>query len=385
MSATATPIQTHVDRAGSALRVLFVTPRYFPDMGGIETHVYEVARRLADGGAVITVLTTDRSGQQPRESVAEGVRIVRVPAYPRSRDYYLAPALRQHIRHADYDVVHVQGYHTFVPPLAMWQARREALPYVLTFHSGGSSSGLRNRIRPLQVQMQRSLYASAARLIGVSKFEAHQFQTWLGLPADQFTVVYNGASLPPIPTDYVPEKTDMETILSVGRLEKYKGHHRLIEAMPDVLRQHPNARLKILGVGPYEAELRALVTQLSLDQVVEITHVPSADRTGMARELLNASLVTLFSEYEAHPVAVMEAVAVGCSILVADTSGLSEVAQMGLAHAIPLSSSPAQLAAAVVAQLETPYQPNKVNLPTWDSCANQLHGIYEAVVKERSR
>ena len=38
----------------------------------------------------------------------------------------------------------------------------------------------------------------------------------------------------------------------------------------------------------------------------------------------------------------------GCSILVADTSGLSEVAQMGLVKAIPLDSTAQQLADAVV-------------------------------------
>ncbi|MBN8638871.1 MAG: glycosyltransferase family 4 protein, partial [Anaerolineae bacterium] len=208
--------------AATTQRILFVTPRYFPDMGGIETHVYEVARRLAQRAA-ITVLTTDRSGQHPRDSVADAVRILRVPAYPQNRDYYVAPELRAHIRRADYDIVHVQGYHTFVPPFAMWAAQREGLPYVLTFHSGGSSSGLRNLIRPLQVNLQRPLFAGAARLIGVSKFEAGQFQSWLKLPAERFTVVYNGASLPPVPIDFTPSAGATETILSVGRLEKYKG------------------------------------------------------------------------------------------------------------------------------------------------------------------
>ena len=32
------------------MRLLMVTPRYFPMMGGVETHVYEVARRLARRG-----------------------------------------------------------------------------------------------------------------------------------------------------------------------------------------------------------------------------------------------------------------------------------------------------------------------------------------------
>ena len=385
MTLSSTQAVTETFSPASGLRILFVTPRYFPDMGGIETHVYEVARRLASRAQSVTILTTDRSGEREPESLVDGVRIIRVPAYPQNRDYYIAPALRKPIRRADYDVVHVQGYHTFVPPLAMWSARRKQIPYVLTFHSGGSSSPLRNLIRPMQVKVQRGLLIGASRLIGVSQFEAKQFQEWLNLPADQFTVVYNGASLPPVPSGFTPPDDEHETILSVARLEKYKGHQRLIAAMPYIVQQRPKARLKILGLGPYEGELRALAAKLGMEQVVEITHIPSADRTGMASELLSARLVTLFSEYEAHPVAVMEAVAMSCSILVADTSGLSEIARMGLARAIPLDSSAQQLADAVCALLQNPIQPYKINLPTWDSCADQLYGIYEDVVRERSR
>lgn len=42
----------------SALMVLMVTPRYFPYMGGVETHVYEAGRRLVENGVDLTLLTT---------------------------------------------------------------------------------------------------------------------------------------------------------------------------------------------------------------------------------------------------------------------------------------------------------------------------------------
>ena len=49
------------------------------------------------------------------------------------------------------------------------------------------------------------------------------------------------------------------------------------------------------------------------------------------------------SDYEANPVAVMEALALGRKVVVADTSGLSELASEGLATAVPpnASTSPA--------------------------------------------
>jgi glycosyltransferase involved in cell wall biosynthesis len=369
----------HPANKPARLRILYVTPRFYPDMGGIETHVYEVARRLVSRVNTVTVLTTDRTRQQEPESVVEGVQVIRVPAFPPNRDYYWAPRISSYIKPGDWDIVHVQGFHTLVPPLAMRAARQAGLPYLLTFHSGGHSSGLRNAIRPLQARIQRRLLAGAARLIGVSQFEADRFRKRLNLPEEQFVVINNGASLPPMPEGFQPPQTDTEIILSVGRLEKYKGHHRLIEAMPHVIAQRPTARLKILGLGSYQAALHKMVRDMRLEDVVEITHVPPSDRTGMARELLSAALVMLFSEYEAHPVAVMEAVAMNCSILVADTTGLSEMAQKKLAKAIPINSSPQQIAEAMVDQLAHPFRADTVELPTWDTCADQLYKLYTQV------
>ena len=48
------------------LRIGMVAARALPFMGGIETHVHEVSRRLAASGVDVTVLTTDTSGKLPR-------------------------------------------------------------------------------------------------------------------------------------------------------------------------------------------------------------------------------------------------------------------------------------------------------------------------------
>ena len=61
------------------IRVLMVCPRYLPEAGGTEMHVYEVTRRLsALGNFEITVLTTDRSRRLPRQEVVAGIPVLRV-------------------------------------------------------------------------------------------------------------------------------------------------------------------------------------------------------------------------------------------------------------------------------------------------------------------
>jgi len=59
----------------------------------------------------------------------------------------------------------------------------------------------------------------------------------------------------------------------------------------------------------------------------------------MAEMLSQAMLVALLSEYEAHPVAVMEALALRRPVLVADTSGMRELAEQGFARSVSLDSN----------------------------------------------
>ena len=120
--------------APKPLRVLMVGHKYLPDQGGIETHIYETARRLhARPEFDITVLTTDISRTRPKHETIDGVPTIRVSGYPSSRDYYLAPGVAGVVRRGGWDLVHQQGIHTLVPPLTMAAARAAKLPYPVSY------------------------------------------------------------------------------------------------------------------------------------------------------------------------------------------------------------------------------------------------------------
>jgi glycosyltransferase involved in cell wall biosynthesis len=264
------------------------------------------------------------------------------------------------------------------------QAAKEAkIPYIVTFHTGGHSSRFRKNIRKIQWRLLRPYLAHAAQLIGVSHFEADYFRDLLHLPEKLFSVIPNGAAIPALLPSTITTKRDHTVIASVGRLEHYKGHHRLIKALPDIRKLYPDAQLLILGSGPYELALRMLVKKVGVTEHVEIRSIKVSDRQAMAETLAQATLVTLLSEYEAHPIAVMEALALKRPVLVSDTSGLKELADQGFARAISLSSSPEEIALAVRLQIEEPIAPaTGFALPTWEDCVDQLRMIYNAALKE---
>jgi glycosyltransferase involved in cell wall biosynthesis len=368
-------------RTTEKLRVLMVTPRYLPYMGGIETHVYEVGRRLVQCNVDVTILTTMPSMSEtplPREAESEGMHVIRVPVLLKRNDFYIAPEMYSLIKEGAWDLVHCQGCHTFVPPLAMTAARKAHIPFVVTFHTGGHSSSLRTKIRSTQWRILRPLLVDAERLIGVSQFEAEYFSNLLHIPSERFSVIPNGATLPALSRP-LQLTTDRTLIVSLGRLERYKGHQHMILALPKIRERRPDAQLLILGVGPYENALRKLAQEVGVADYVEIRAIPSTDRKAMTRILSEASLVALMSEYEAHPIAVMEALSLRCPVLGMDAAGMRELAERKLICSIPLNSSPEAVAIAALQQIEEPLIPGDIALPTWDESAEMLLDVYQSV------
>jgi glycosyltransferase involved in cell wall biosynthesis len=356
-------------------RVLMVCARFFPDMGGIETHVHEVARRISASGEFdVTILTTDRTRRLPPRDSIDGVDVLRVPAWPRRRDYYFAPQIARIVGRRDHwDLVHCQGIHTPVPMLAMLAARRSRTPYVATFHTGGSSLRHRNALRSVQWRAIGGLLRNAVSLVAVSGFEAELIARQAHLGAKPVTVVRNGGTLPPPPpgTAVVPGR-----ILSPGRLERYKGHHRVIEALPYVLSEIPTAHVSVLGSGPYEQQLRDLADRLGVADRVSITSLDPADRAGMAAALGQASIIAAMSQYEAHPVAVMEGLGAGRPVVGADTAGISDLVAEGWVRGVPADATASSLGQILVAAMSEPARVNPDDLPTWDSCADRLADLY---------
>lgn len=367
-------------------RVALVAARVPPDIGGIETHVAEVAPRLHEQGFDLTVLATDRSRVPPTDQTIAGVPLQRFPAHPRGRDWYFAPALFRHLLRTQYDLVHIQGANTTVPFLASLASLITRTPFVVTFHSGGALTQLRQRLRGLQFRLLGCLVRHAAALIAVSEFEADVIRDATGWPSNLIEVVRNGgleqgekAERTAWPLDCPPDEQDV-LLVSVGRLEKYKGHHRAIAAMPAILRRIANARLLVLGKGPEDTALRILVSQLGLDKSVSVRYIPPDERHGLTAILERADLLLLLSDYEAHPVAVMEAVALGTKTLVSLNSGMTELVALGWSSGVRPDASADEIASAVVEAIESGPIPATDDLPTWESCANRLGEIYAEVL-----
>ncbi len=359
-------------------RVLMVCARFPPYIGGTEAHVSELSARLAARGHDVTVLTTVLDRAEASEQVEHGLVVRRVRAYPRGGDLHAAPDLHGLVRDSGADVVHVQGYHTLVAPIAMNAAHRARLPYVVTFHSGGHSSRLRRALRPTHHRLIAPLIRRAQRVIGVSEFERDFFVRRMALDPERALTITNGVS-DEFRTVERPDRASNRLIATIGRLERYKGHQLVIEALPSVRRRVPGACVRVIGEGPYETELRSLATELGVGDAVEFIKVAYGDRRLLAEKMAEADVISIMSSYESQGIAGLEAIATGARLVVAGGSALSDLHRFEGVCVVP-RSDPRRLVDALVAQLRLPPLAERPAVPSWDDTTTQVEQVYADVL-----
>jgi len=110
-----------------------------------------------------------------------------------------------------------------------------------------------------------------------------------------------------------PVKKDHFEIMTAGYLLKRKGVQYLIEAMPLILREFKDVRLRIVGDGPFKGELMRLVKKLSLDDKVRFEGL--VPRNELAKYYASCDVYVQPSLSETFPSTIREAMSVGRPVI----------------------------------------------------------------------
>lgn len=358
-----------------------MTPRYPPYLGGVETHVSELATRAKNRFSRVSVITTDPSGQLPPIEHRDGLTIYRVRAIAPRENYHLPilPQLLRRLRECPADVTHLHSIHDLPGPLAGALTNRGAL--VLTPHYTGWIYAATARVffaayRPFIRRLARKLRG----MICVSEYESRLIKRAFPEAKGKITVIPNGID-PILPQQYSWREPEKPTILFVGRLESYKNADKTIQAL-SILRKNSPAKLVIVGRGPHKQALHRLASSLRLDDGVEWRE--GIPRTDLYRLYTTSSVVVLPSEGEAFGLAAAEAISVGAPTIVTNSSALAEFVEERLAIPVHPPVTAQNLAEVLSRVLENPssFSPKGVSsglIQTWDKVAETTFRLYEAL------
>jgi glycosyltransferase involved in cell wall biosynthesis len=356
-------------------RIAYVSPRYAPSTGGVETHVAQLARRVAAHGYHVEVLTQETDRGLPLVEVLDGVTVCRFPAWLPGRTYSVAPGLWAYLaRHRTcYDVVHAHGYHA-LPALGAALAGCHPLVFTPHYHGTGHSR-LRRWLHMPYRALGAAIFGHSSRVICVSHAEAALVRRHFPAVAGRVTVIPNGVDVSAL-REALPFPEARTVVLSVGRLEGYKNVHLTIRALAYL---EETFVLRVIGDGPARPSLEGLATRLGLR-----ARVAFLGRVGdgvLRRWFRTARVYVSMSGHEACGLTLLEALAAGSRVVAADIPPFREIAAGAGADIValaPLDVTPAALAQ-VISGAAAQTRDAATSVPSWDAVAAQTVRLYRAV------
>jgi glycosyltransferase involved in cell wall biosynthesis len=295
---------------------------------------------------------------------AQDVEVFEVPFIRHNLQHsFTTAALRTYwvCRREQFDIVHT---HTLLPGIAGRVAARLAgIPVVVhTFHSW-----------PLHKPRGKGFTLAYKTLEVLAAYFGHvilfqngdDLRSWgqiPGMPKHKAILIGNGIDSQAILSKVQPgarESVRREfgvddnatLIVMVARLELYKGHLMLLQALRQIVSstQHKIAAL-FVGIGKDRPQIEEESNRLGLNEVVQFTGY----RLDVPNILCASDISVLTSRYEGIPRALMESMVLGIPVIATDVPGSRTLIRSGENGVLVTHNDAPQLAAVIRYLIENP-------------------------------
>ncbi len=336
------------------MNILFLTTHL--NTGGISSYLYTLTKNLLSRGHRVFIASS--GGDLLGDFTQLGAVHLRCPILTKSeldpRIYFSLVRLARFINQHKIDLIHSQTRVTQVMGqiLKFWLKK----PYLSTCHG---------YFKP---RLSRLLFPCwGDKVIAISQPVFTHLNKDFRVSSDKIILVSHGIDLSLFPRRDEAAKLknrlqyhldDRPLIGIIARLSDVKGHDVLISAMPEILKDIPQAKLLIIGEGRRETFLKNQVQRLGLEK--QILFYPIVNQTAEMLSILDVFVMP--SLQEGLGLSVMEAQACGLPVVASRVGGLPYLIQDGRTGLLVEPNNPKQLAEAVVSLLKDPWKAQRMGM-----------------------
>jgi glycogen(starch) synthase len=339
-------------RGKAHVKVLFWTPIFRPDVGGIELLSLRHILGLRERGFEFAVVTAHGRVKAPGKDEIEGIPIhrLRIIEALEERDLSRIAEIRSHIaelrRSFDPDLEHLNfGGPAPLGYFYLTAAPAPPRPLLVALH--GSLEGLSAGPDSITGRVLRR----AAWTTACSESVLRDARRVVPEISPASSVVYYGLPAPDVAPEPLPFEPPL--ILCLGRLVEDKGFDLAVDAWAELAGSFPRARLVIAGDGPARPALERRVRRRGLESSVAFTG--EVDPAAVPRLINRATIVVVPSRYsEALGLVAVEAAQMERPVVAARAGGLAEAVADGETGLLVDRESGRAVAEAVACLLRNP-------------------------------
>ncbi|XP_061264089.1 phosphatidylinositol N-acetylglucosaminyltransferase subunit A isoform X1 [Bos javanicus] len=374
-----------------AHNICMVSDFFYPNMGGVESHIYQLSQCLIERGHKVIIVTHAYGNRKGIRYLTNGLKVYYLPLkvmYNQSTAttlFHSLPLLRYIFVRERVTIIHSHSSFSAMAHDALFHAKTMGLQTVFTDHSlfgfADVSSVLTNKLLTVSL-------CDTNHIICVSYTSKENTVLRAALNPEIVSVIPNAVD----PTDFTPDPfrrhDSIITIVVVSRLVYRKGTDLLSGIIPELCQKYPDLKFIIGGEGPKRIILEEVRERYQLHDRVRL--LGALEHKDVRNVLVQGHIFLNTSLTEAFCMAIVEAASCGLQVVSTRVGGIPEVLPENLIILCePSVKSLCEGLEKAIFQLKSGALPPPENIHnivktfyTWRNVAERTEKVYDRVAGE---
>ncbi|XP_011306452.1 N-acetylglucosaminyl-phosphatidylinositol biosynthetic protein [Fopius arisanus] len=372
-------------------RICMVSDFFYPNMGGVEEHIFNLSQCLIGRGHKVVVLTHSYNDRVGIRYMTNGLKVYYLPITVFYNQCVLPtmicsiPLIRYIFIREEIEIIHGHSAFSALAHEGMLVGRLMGLKTIFTDHSlfgfADASAVLTNKC--LEISL-----ADCNHCICVSHTGKENTVLRAKVNRERVSVIPNAVDTALFTPDVTKRKNNCITIVVVSRLVYRKGVDLLAQIIPEICARYDNVQFLIGGDGPK----RWLIEEIRERNLLQhrVTLLGSLEHS-QVRHVLNKGHIFLNTSLtEAYCMAIVEAASCGLQVVSTRVGGIPEVLPPELIYLVEptvdalLSGLERAIADYTSGNIICPLEVHKkiISFYNWYDVTRRTQIVYDAVRRE---
>jgi len=296
------------------MKILYLSPKYYPSIGGVEYTVQRLAEGMKAQGHLVTVACGDPSSTNVETEEINGIHVIKLPTYAPNNAFHV-PKNKDAVKKIlddKVDIVHTHSAHAVISiaPSAVKKALKPEWKLVYTMHFSTPGYTFFRKIL-WKLFWKRRINSSLKYVDAIhstSPLESDMIATHFSNAKGKLVLIPLGIDEDVF--QYNWKGRDSDYILYCSRVEKYKRIDLVVRSIEYVRKQGYNVKFFIVGSGSQSNYIKKISKR---DE--NIVYMPPKPRHEYLKLLSNARAVVNLSMAENFNLFLAEACVMGIPIV----------------------------------------------------------------------
>jgi glycosyltransferase involved in cell wall biosynthesis len=315
------------------IKVMIVTPYFYPKIGGLENYALNIAKQLLNNyNYEVFIVTSNHEDKKYRKDLINKMRIYRLPRQIKVSNTPISfkwkKQIEKIIKDESPDIINAHSPVPFISDVAAKIAQKKKIPFLFSYHTANlykkNNLIANSMIYGYKITMENRTFKFATKVLPVSDYVKSCFDKYIQKKALVLTNAIPKKSI--IKKASKNKKYDLLFINNLGKTHSWKGLEEIIYAIKIYVNKFDSTiKMVVVGEGDKRNYYETLTKRLNLTKNIYFVGAKHGNNKKRMFNLSKMLIIYPTTSNDAFPTVILEGWASGLPVIASDIGAIPTI------------------------------------------------------------